>query len=231
MISLIIFDLDGTLLNTIDDLGQACNYALTQCGLPTHSMDEYPHLVGNGINRLIERALPPNIATYPTPTVFTHQPTIQDWVQMVRQHFVPYYNTHNRDLTHPYEGISQLLEKLKQKNLQLAVASNKYQQATEQIVQHYFPETFDVILGERENIPRKPDPHIVYDIFRQLGREQEARLSTIYIGDSLVDIQTARNANVPIAACSWGFVPKQELETACPDYLIDAPNQVLDLIV
>ena len=148
---LIIFDLDGTLINTIDDLGQACNHALSACGFPTHKIADYPRLVGNGINKLIERALPEEHRNEAT-------------VLRLREHFVPYYDAHNCDLTHPYDGVAELLQTLKAAGHTLAVASNKYQAATEKIVAQLFPGIFDVVLGERENVPRKPDPQIVYDI-------------------------------------------------------------------
>ena len=159
----IIFDLDGTLLNTIDDLGYACNYALEQTGYPTHPIADYPRMVGNGINNLIRRALPEAEQT-------------EENIQRVRAHFVPYYNAHNCDYTRPYEGIPELLATLKAQGHQLAVASNKYQAATEKIVGHFFSGIFDVILGEREGIERKPNPTIVFDILDRL-RLKEQRLN------------------------------------------------------
>ncbi|MBP5658446.1 MAG: HAD-IA family hydrolase [Paludibacteraceae bacterium] len=206
----IIFDLDGTLLNTIDDLGYACNYALEQTGYPTHLIDDYPRMVGNGINNLIRRALPESERT-------------EENVLKVRAHFVPYYNAHNCDYTHPYEGIPELLASLKAQGHQLAVASNKYQAATEKIVNHFFPGTFDVILGEREGIERKPNPQIVFDILSSLT----SHLSPLYVGDSLVDRDTAANANVPFIACSWGFVYKEVLQEAGVLRIIDKPQDLL----
>ena len=135
---IIIFDLDGTLINTISDLGQACNHALAACGYPTHKIEDYPRLVGNGINKLIERALPKE-----------HQK--EETVLQVREYFVPYYDEHNCDLTRPYDGITELLQTLKTEGHLLAVASNKYQAATEKIVAQLFPNIFDVVLGESTN--------------------------------------------------------------------------------
>ena len=222
----IIFDLDGTLLNTIDDLGYACNYALEQTGYPTHRIEEYPRMVGNGINNLIRRALPEAERT-------------EENILRVRAHFVPYYDAHNSDYTRPYEGIPELLQSLKAQGHRLAVASNKYQAATEQIVSHFFPGIFDVILGEREGIARKPDPHIVYDILSSLNFKLEgfSQLSTInsqliYMGDSLVDRDTAANANVPFVACSWGFVSRQALIEAGVSRIIDQPAELaLDIYI
>lgn len=209
----IIFDLDGTLLNTIDDLGYACNYALGQVGYPTFPIEAYPAKVGNGINNLIRRALPEDERT-------------EENILRVREHFVPYYNAHNCDYTRPYEGIPELLKTLKAKGHHLAVASNKYQAATEKIVNHFFPGIFDVILGEREGITRKPDPQIVYDILKTLS-PFTFNLSPLYVGDSLVDFETARNAQVPFIACSWGFVPREKLIEAGAEHIVDLPEEIL----
>lgn len=209
----IIFDLDGTLLNTIDDLGYACNYALEHTAYPTHRIEDYPRMVGNGINNLIRRALP-------------EQERTDANILRVRAHFVPYYNNHNCDYTRPYDGIFELLAALKAQGHQLAVASNKYQAATEKIVEHFFPGMFDVILGEREGIARKPDPQIVYDILST----QNTQHSTLYLGDSLVDKETAENANVPFVACSWGFVSREALTEAGVTRIIDQPQELMQWI-
>ena len=218
---LIIFDLDGTLINTIDDLGQACNHALSACGFPTHKIEDYPRLVGNGINKLIERALPEE---------YRQQAT----VLRLREHFVPYYDAHNCDLTHPYDGIPELLQALKAAGHTLAVASNKYQAATEKIVAQLFPNTFDVVLGERDGIARKPDPQIVWDIVERTAQNTySAEFSgkeILYIGDSLVDAETAKAANLPFIACTWGFCTTEQLQTAVPDYLVHHPSEILKLV-
>ena len=215
---LIIFDLDGTLINTIDDLGQACNHALSACGYPTHKIEDYPRLVGNGINKLIERALP-------------EEHRNEETVMQLRAFFVPYYDEHNCDLTHPYDGIAALLETLKQQGHTLAVASNKYQAATEKIVEKLFPGIFDVVLGERENVARKPDPQIVWDILEAIGRKgEEAIEDALYIGDSLVDAETAKAAKLPFVACTWGFCTREQLMTAQAHYMADHPKEILTII-
>ena len=206
----IIFDLDGTLLNTIDDLGYACNYALEHTGYPTHPIEDYPRMVGNGINNLIRRALPEEVRT-------------EETILKVREYFVPYYNQHNCDYTRPYEGIPESLATLKAQGHHLAVASNKYQAASEKIVNHFFPGIFDVILGEREGIERKPNPQIVYDILSTLNIKH----STLYIGDSLVDKDTAANAHVPFVACSWGFVSRKTLMENGVGRIVDKPQDLL----
>lgn len=219
---IIIFDLDGTLINTIDDLGQACNHALAACGFPMHKIEDYPRLVGNGINKLIERALP-------------EEDRNEETVLRLREYFVPYYDAHNCDLTHPYDGISELLKALKAAGHILAVASNKYQAATEKIVAQIFPNTFDVVLGERVGVPRKPDPQIVYDIINCLEDgasvySLEFRGRCLYVGDSLVDAETAKAASLPFVACTWGFCTKEQLATANPNYMINHPLELINIL-
>jgi phosphoglycolate phosphatase len=217
---IIIFDLDGTLINTIDDLGQACNHALAACAFPTHKIEDYPRLVGNGINKLIERALPEEHRNEQT-------------LLQVREYFVPFYDEHNCDLTRPYEGIPQLLQALKEQGHQLAVASNKYQAATEKIVALLFPGIFDMVLGERENIARKPDPQIVYDIFEGLeyrAYDVECKGEVLYIGDSLVDAETAKAAGVPFVACTWGFCTLEQLQSAAPDHMVTHPMEIIPIL-
>ena len=227
---IIIFDLDGTLINTISDLGQVCNHALAACGYPTHKIEDYPRLVGNGINKLIERALPEEHRQEKT-------------VLQVREYFVPYYDEHNCDLTHPYDGIPELLHALKAAGHQLAVASNKYQAATEKIVAQLFPGIFDIVLGERENVARKPDPQIVWDIVGSLedgskaayGLEDGASAygledDVLYVGDSLVDANTARAAGCTLVLCTWGFEAAEKLAAFQPDYLIEKPEEIIKIV-
>ena len=211
---IIIFDLDGTLLNTIDDLGYACNYALEKTGYPTHPIASYPAMVGNGINNLIRRALPETERT-------------EENIMRVRTHFVPYYNAHNCDFTRPYDGIPEVLTTAKNQGYLLAVASNKYQAATEKIVNHFFPGIFDLILGEREGIERKPNPQIVFDILAILNDKMVNDRMINYFGDSLVDYNTAQNAGVPFVACSWGFVSREKLEEAGIREIVTHPMDIL----
>ena len=227
----LIFDLDGTLLNTIDDLGYACNHALQLAGYPVHPIEAYPAMVGNGINNLIRRALPEAVRT-------------EDTILRVREFFVPYYDEHNCDFTRPYAGIPELLATLKAQGHLLAVASNKYQAATEKIVNHFFPGIFDVIFGEREGVNRKPDPQIVFDIVRDLSGKaglsvkrsvsetvyQSEGRSVLYLGDSLVDRDTAHNAGLPFVACSWGFVPRETLVAEGIEHIIDQPVDLLNYV-
>ena len=157
MKQLVIFDLDGTLLNTIADLAAATNQALEKLHYPAHPTQAYLRFVGNGINKLFERALPEAART-------------QENVLRVRELFVPYYDAHGTELTKPYDGIPSLLETLQKQGLKLAVASNKYQAATAELVKHYFPQiAFSAVLGQRDGLPTKPDPLFDKDILRQPG--------------------------------------------------------------
>lgn len=210
---LVIFDLDGTLLNTIADLGTACNVALTQLGYPTHKISHYPKLVGNGVNRLIYRALPEDQQNEAN-------------IARMREYFIPYYNAHNCVYTTPYEGIPEVLRTLKSQHIHLAVASNKYNTATQAIVNHYFPNTFDIVLGERPNIPRKPNPQIVFDILNTIKIKPE---EVLYVGDSDVDIRTAQAAGIEHIACTWGFCTEEKLRQANPDHIIHQPKDILSL--
>ena len=181
MKKLVIFDLDGTLLNTIADLAQSTNHALAALGYPTHEEQEYNFMVGNGINKLFERALPEGEKT-------------EENVLRIRKEFVPYYDQHNADKSRPYPGITELLTELQTKGVQLAVASNKYQAATEKLIAHYFPTIrFIAVFGQREGVNVKPDPTVVYDI---LKIAKTAKEDVLYVGDSGVDMQTAIHANI-----------------------------------
>lgn len=212
---LIIFDLDGTLLNTIADLAQSTNHALQTLGYPTHEESAYKFMVGNGINKLFERALP-------------EQERNETNILRVRKEFIPYYDQHNADKSMPYPGIPQLLDTLQNKSLQIAVASNKYQSATTKLVKHYFPEIkFSAVLGQREGVPAKPDPCIIHEILNSTGRSKE---DVLYIGDSAVDMQTACNAEVTACGVTWGFRPRHELEEFHPNYLVDQAEEILSII-
>ena len=212
---LIIFDLDGTLLNTIADLAQSTNHALHALGYPTHEESAYNFMVGNGINKLFERALPEGEKN-------------EENVLRVRKEFILYYDVHNADKSRPYPGISELLEQLQAKGLQIAVASNKYQAATEKLIAHYFPGIrFTAVFGQREGVNVKPDPTIVEDI---LAIAKVAKEDVLYVGDSGVDMQTAINSGVTSCGVTWGFRPRTELESFQPDNIVDKAADILKLI-
>ena len=215
MKKLVIFDLDGTLLNTIADLAASTNHALAANGYPTHPTEEYRFFVGNGINKLFERALPEGEKTEAN-------------VLKIRQRFIPYYDVHCVDLTKPYPGIPELLKALQQRSVRIAVASNKYQRATGKLIPYFFPDIhFTAILGQREGVPRKPDPQIVHEIMRMANVSTD---EVLYVGDSNVDMQTANNARVDSVGVTWGFRPRAELEQGSPFAIIDKAEELLSFL-
>ncbi len=215
MKKLVIFDLDGTLLNTIADLATATNHALSIYGYPKHDIESYKFFVGNGINKLFERALPKEKRT-------------EENVLKIRSEFIPYYNKHNNDLSKPYDGMPELLEKLQAMGIKLAIASNKYQEATDKLVEFYFPNIkFTQVLGQREGVPSKPHPSIINEIIEKADVERE---ETLYVGDSNVDMETAKNANVEVVGVAWGFRPRTELEAHNPVAVIEKAEEILPLI-
>ena len=215
MKKLAIFDLDGTLLNTIEDLGFAANHALQAHGYPTHSIASYPFFVGNGVRRLIERVLPEDARTEAT-------------IDRLLVTFKEYYNDHNTDYTKPYEGIPELLSLLSSRGVAIAVASNKYQAATEKLISHFFPTlSFIAVEGQKEGVPVKPDPSIVFEI---LAKAKTPKADTIYIGDSGVDMETARRACVDSVGVTWGFRPEKELVENHADTIVNSPGDIEKLV-
>ncbi|MDE6463947.1 MAG: HAD family hydrolase [Muribaculaceae bacterium] len=211
----VIFDLDGTLLNTIDDLANATNHALQAHGYPQHGMWVYPTMVGNGVGKLIERALPEDARSEAN-------------IKAVLNSFKSYYSEHCCEQTKPYPGIPELLEELTALGVNLAVTSNKYQEAVTNIISHYFPnDNFKAILGNEDGIPRKPDPSIV---FKALSMCPTPKSDVLYVGDSGVDMETARRACVESVGVSWGFRTIHELKEAYADHIISTPSQILDLL-
>jgi phosphoglycolate phosphatase len=215
MKQLVIFDLDGTLLNTIDDLGNATNYALQQCGYPTHMISTYPYFVGNGINKLIERALPQDDRS-------------QSNVMTLRRYFLEYYDKHCCDDTKSYHGIPELLQELTERGINLAVASNKYQSAVEQLIKHFFPNyNWVAVEGQKTDVPTKPDPSIVFEILNTCPTPKD---NVLYVGDSGVDMETARRACIESVGVTWGFRPEKELRENYADHIISDPDDILSLI-
>ena len=206
MNKLVIFDLDGTLLNTIDDLGTAANHTLAELGLPQHTLDEYRLMVGNGMRKLIMRALPQDKASDDA------------FVDSTLQQFLEYYADHIDVHTKPYPGIPELINTLSTAGYQLAVASNKIQAGAEKLIEKFFPGIpFVSVMGNSPLYPLKPDAAVVEYIMQEAGTD---RAHTVMVGDSGTDIQTARNAGIPIIAVSWGFRPRHELTSA--DYIADS---------
>lgn len=214
MKQLVIFDLDGTLLNTIDDLGIATNYALEKTGFAPHELSAYPMFVGNGVTKLLERSLPLDARS-------------DENIERLRGYFTEYYDTHNTVNTKPYPGIDDLLEELSSRGIKLAVASNKYQAAVTQLINHYFPGIDWVeVSGHRNGYSVKPDPSIVFNILLQCPTP---KADVLYVGDSGVDMETARRACVESVGVTWGFRSYKELREYCAGHIVSKPEEILEL--
>lgn len=214
MYKVFIFDLDGTLLDTLQDLANAVNYALRQHAMPEHSLDDIRRFVGNGVRLLMERAVPDGAGN----------PQFEAAFATFRQ----YYMEHSLDTTRPYDGIPELLRALKQRGCRLAVVSNKMMAATQELCVHFFPE-IEVAIGEHEaeGIRKKPAPDTVCEALRQLGCDKQG---AVYVGDSDVDIMTARNSGLPCVSVLWGFRDRQFLTAHGATTFISHPSELLGLL-
>ncbi|MBR2912956.1 MAG: HAD family hydrolase [Oscillospiraceae bacterium] len=210
---LAIFDLDGTILDTLEDLTDAVNYALKECGYPTRTISEIRSFVGNGIRKLIERALP--------------EGTAETEISRVHEIFAHYYKEHCNLKTHPYDGVPQMLQELRMAGVKTAVLSNKADFAVQPLVAQYFPNLFDLALGERAGIPRKPAPDAVLEILERLDTD---KADAVYIGDSDVDIMTAQNAGIPCISVDWGFRSRQQLLAAGALKIASTPSELVEML-
>ncbi|MBE6877048.1 MAG: HAD family hydrolase [Ruminococcus sp.] len=210
---MIIFDLDGTILDTLEDLFLSTNYALRETGFPERSKEEVRQFVGNGIRKLIERAVP------------EHTTELQ--INQVHEKFTEYYARHCADNTKPYPGIPETIRKIRNAGIQTAVVSNKADYAVQTLCADYFPGLFDAVAGEREGIRRKPAPDAVLAVLNALQISAEQAL---YIGDSDVDIATAENAGMPCISVEWGFRDRAFLLQHGAQKLISAPEELLNLL-
>lgn len=207
-----VFDLDGTLLDTLGDLAASTNYALRTHGMPEHSLDDVRRFVGNGVRLLMERAVPQG----------AENPQFEAAFQTFRTH----YMQHSLDTTKPYDGILETLEALKAEGCRLAVVSNKMMAATQELCRHFFRDTIEVAIGEHEaqGIRKKPAPDTVNEAFRQLGVGKER---AVYVGDSDVDILTARNSGLPCISVLWGFRDRDFLIQHGAETFISTPSELL----
>lgn len=209
-----IFDLDGTLLNTLNDLAASTNYALRQHGMPERTLEEVRRFVGNGVRLLMERAVPEG----------TDEALFEETFATFKHH----YMEHNMDTTSPYDGVQEMLRQLKRKGKRLAVVSNKFYAATQELVAHFFPEV-EVAIGENEaeGIRKKPAPDTVMEALRQLGVSSEG---AVYVGDSDVDLMTARNSDLPCISVLWGFRDKDFLIEHGATEFVTKPNELLEIL-
>ena len=208
-----IFDLDGTILNTLEDLADSTNYALRICGYPERTIDEVRRFVGNGIRKLVERAVPAGTSVCE--------------MDRVHETFNRYYQVHCADKTRPYDGILKLLRDLKEDGCKLAVVSNKADYGVQELCRQYFDKVFDFAVGEREGIRKKPFPDSVDEVLKTFGVE---RNEAVYIGDSEVDIETAANAHIDHIIVEWGFREKDFLISQGAEVLVSKTEEIKKII-
>lgn len=208
----IVFDLDGTLLNTLDDLADSVNFALERCGFPLRTRDEVRRFVGNGIDMLIRRAIAPK--------------EDEESFERVRGVFKEHYAVNMKNKTRPYDGINELLKELCDRKIKMAVVSNKHHAAVAPLIADYFGEYIHLAVGVDENTPKKPNPA---GALKAVSLLESSRETTVYVGDSDVDIQTAKNAGLFSVGCTWGFRDRELLEKNGADVIIDSPAELLKL--
>ena len=214
---LAIFDLDGTLLNTLGDLAAGCNHMLAQRNLPQHSFEQYCYFVGNGVTRLVERALPENMRT-------------PEYVDAARADFVAYYSENINNYTKPYGGVITMLQRLTEAGVTLAVASNKFHEGTIKLMEKHFGDfEFKAVYGNREGFPLKPDPALLQLIMAECGEFEPQQC--YMIGDSGVDMQTATAAGVHAIGVSWGFRDCEELEVNGAEVICHSAAEVVEQIL
>ena len=205
-----IFDLDGTLLSSLEDLAASTNYALRWAGMPERTLEEVRMFVGNGVKLLMERAIPDGL----------QNPRFEEVYAKFREHYL----MHNLDRTRPYDGVLELLAELKRRGKKLAIVSNKFYAATQDLAHHFFADTIEVAIGERENIRKKPAPDTVLEALRQLGASKDG---AVYIGDSDVDVMTAKNSGLPCISVLWGFRDKEFLIEHGATLFVKTPHDIL----
>ena len=211
----VIFDLDGTLLNTLDDLADAGNWVCEQRGWPTHSVEEFKYFVGNGLSKMIERISPEGFKA-------------PEQVAETLAQFTPYYDAHKADKTAPYEGMTEALEELRAAGVQAAVLTNKAHALARSVMEHYYPGLFPVVQGAVPGFPTKPDPALLRRLMEELGADPA---DTLFVGDSNVDIRTAKNGGLKGCGVLWGFRTREELLAEGADHLVETPAQLVRLIL
>ena len=209
MIKTVIFDLDGTLLNTLLDLKESTNYALRQFGYPERTLEEIRYFVGNGVRKLIERAVPENCEN------------VEECLDVFKKHYEK--NMYNNTVSYNY--IETMLKTLKLEGIKLGVVSNKFDLAVKELCKKYYDGLVDIAIGQGGDVLPKPSPFGVYKAMKELGAD---KASTIYVGDSEVDVQTAQNANIPCIGVTWGFRGRAYLDGA--DYIIDDPCEIINIV-
>ena len=211
--SAIVFDLDGTLINTLEDLMNSVNFALEKCNFPKKNIDEIRRFAGNGVKKLVYLSTPES----------TSEETKEECLRIFKEH----YTKHSCDKTAPYNGINEMLETVKAMGIKTAVVTNKMQEAAVDIITNFFGSYIDVIIGQIDGVAQKPAPDGVLLAMNKLEALPE---ETVYIGDSEVDCATAHNAALPIIGCTWGFRERKVLEENKAEYIINEPKEIIGII-
>lgn len=209
----IIFDLDGTLLNTLDDLKDSLNYALERHGYEMRTLEEVRRFVGNGVEKLVQRALPSHASN--------------EEVQKCLATFKDHYKDNMQNKTRPYDGIIDLLAKLKSRNYNMAIVSNKFDAAVKALVKDYFGDYINVAIGESATVKSKPAPDSVYVALKEFGSDIK---DAVFVGDSETDVKTAKNAGIPCVGVTWGFRTRDVLINEGADYIIDTPDELIKIL-
>ncbi|MBQ2745714.1 MAG: HAD family hydrolase [Lachnospiraceae bacterium] len=209
----LICDLDGTLLNTLEDLMDSVNFGLENHGMKKITLEQTRRFVGNGVAKLVERAV--------------EKGTSKEEEAEILKDFRSYYDEHSRDKTRPYEGVVEMLEQVKAQGMKLAIVSNKIDPAVNELAKVYFPGLIDVAIGETPDVPKKPAPDMLYKALRQLGIEKE---EAVFIGDSDVDVATGLNSGMDMVTVLWGFRDREELEKSGAKWFIEKPEELFKWI-
>ena len=211
----VIFDLDGTLLNTIEDLADASNWVCRNHGWPTHSVEEYKYFVGNGMTQLVLRFSPPE----------WHSP---EGLAIILREFMTYYDAHKADKTAAYAGMPEAVARMKEAGVSLAVLSNKADQMAGPVVEHYYPGLFPLVQGALDGVPTKPDPTLLHKL---MGRMGATKADTLFVGDSNVDIKTAKDGGLTSCGVLWGFRTRAELEEEGASIIVETPQELVQVVL
>lgn len=215
--SYVVFDLDGTLLDTLEDLADSTNWVCARHGWPVHSLEAYKFFVGNGAGKLLERAVPPDLEL------------TEELRGQLMDEFSRYYTAHSTDKTHPYPGMPEALAKLSAAGVRMAVLTNKPDAAAGPVVERYYPGIFAAVQGSMPGVPNKPAPTGLFSVMTRLGGA--TRQNTLFVGDSNVDIRTAKNAGLKSCGVLWGFRSREELEAEGADFLAARPEDLETIIL
>lgn len=213
MFTHVIFDLDGTILNTLDDLADAGNHVCAAHGWPVHGLDAYKRMVGNGIAMLVRRFVPAGLT--------------EDEIAAVHAEFSAYYNLHKEDKTAPYPGVPGVISLLKQAGIKVGVLTNKNNEMAAEVVERYYPGVFDAVLGAKPDVPVKPHPAMLEHMMQMLGADPA---TTLFVGDSNVDIQTGKNGNLTTCGVLWGFRSREELVGEGADFIVEEPTRLVSIV-